>query len=185
MTGLTTSQLNFIKKINISSHELFDASGMKTWEWKQQMKGLGKLVAFGVYPCAAKGHTLRTRAGHCIQCNTANLSYLKRMNESADVYVAWSKGSKLVKIGLAKNAYERLKSINKFKYGGTGDWELKMIYECENAGEIELKTLQALAKFTEVGLIYRNGSVERYCSEVFRCKLKTATEALETAVSQH
>jgi hypothetical protein len=73
---------------------------MKTWEWKQQMKGLGKLVAFGVYPCAAKGHTLRTRAGHCIQCNTANLSYLKRMNESADVYVAWSKGSKLVKNSL-------------------------------------------------------------------------------------
>lgn len=87
-------------KLNIN--DLFDATGLKASDWKIQMKALGNLVAFGVTPCLQYGNTLRTRAGHCLQCNTANLSYLKRMSESADVYVCWSKISHIAKIGLSK-----------------------------------------------------------------------------------
>jgi len=31
-------------------------------------RDLGLWVAYGVAPCDAEGHTLRTRNGHCLQC---------------------------------------------------------------------------------------------------------------------
>ena len=55
MAKLSKTQLAFIAKMDLKIHELFDASGLRTGEWKLQMKELGKLVAFGVKPCAARG----------------------------------------------------------------------------------------------------------------------------------
>ena len=98
MAKLTKSQLAFIQRMQLDSYSLFDASGLRARDWKLQMKELGKLVAFGVTPCSAGGHSLRTRAGHCLQCNTANLSFLKRMSDRGEVYVAWSSGAKIAKI---------------------------------------------------------------------------------------
>jgi hypothetical protein len=129
-----------------------------------------------------KGHSLRTRAGHCVQCNTANLSYLKRMSEEADVYVAWSKSSQIAKIGLSKDAYERLETLNYFKYGGVGDWEMKLIYTCENGGEVESEAHRILSEYSKVGVTYMNGKVQRFCTEIFKCRLSQALEALEQAV---
>jgi hypothetical protein len=183
MARLNRTQLAFAKHMGLDSHHLFDASGLRTSEWKLQMKELGKLVAFGANPCSAEGHTMRTRAGHCAQCNPANLSYLRRMSLPGDVYVAWSKSTRMVKIGLATNAYTREKSLNKFKYAGVNDWEMKLIYECPNAGEIENKTHQILSKFALSGVTYNNGGVQRYCTEIFTCSLKTAMESLEVAAN--
>jgi len=182
MAKLSSTQLAFIEKMELNLYDLFDASGLRTSEWKLQMKQLGKLVAFGVTPCAAMGHSLRTRAGHCVQCNTANLSYLKRMHEEADVYVAWSKIAQMSKIGLSKDAYIRLESLNYFKYGGVNDWEMKLVYTCENAGEVESKAHRILSGYLNVGVKYMNGNVERFCTEIFKCRLKQALDALEQAV---
>jgi hypothetical protein len=182
MAKLTKLQINFIQKMELNIHDLFDASGLRARDWKMQMKELGKLVAFGVTPCSSYGHTLRTRAGHCLQCNTANLSYLKRMSEAADVYVCWSEASKMAKIGLSKDSYKRLESLNYFKYGGVNDWELKLIYECDNAGEIENRAHRILSAYSKMGVTYMNVGVERYCSEIFKCTLEQATEALEEAI---
>jgi hypothetical protein len=182
MSKLTKSQLIFIEKMELGLHDLFDASGLRTTEWKLQMRELGKLVAFGVTPCVAKGHSLRTRAGHCVQCSPANLSYLKRMNEPADVYVAWSTSSKMAKIGLSKDAYKRLESLNIFKYGGANDWKMKLIYECENGGEVENKAHQILSEYTKSGVTYMNGNIERFCTEIFKCRLNQAIDALEQAI---
>ena len=182
MAKLTKPQLAFIEKMELNLYELFDASGLKTPEWKIQMKELGKLVAFGVTPCAVKGHTMRTRAGHCVQCNPANLSYLKRMNLSADVYVAWSSSAKLAKVGLAIDANQRRISLNKYKYAGVNDWEMKLIYECENAGEIENQVHRLLSEFSKFGVSYWNSDRYRLCTEIFKCRLKEATDALEKVV---
>jgi len=183
MAKLTKSQLAFIERMQLDSYSLFDASGLRARDWKVQMKELGKLVAFGVTPCSAGGHSLRTRAGHCLQCNTANLSFLKRMSDSGEVYVAWSTSSKIAKIGLSQNSYSRLESLNKFRYGGVSDWEMKLIYECENAGEVEFEVHRQLSVYAKTGISYMNGNVERFCTEIFKCKLKLAIDTLEKVVN--
>ena len=183
MAKLTKSQLAFIQRMQLDSYSLFDASGLRARDWKLQMKELGKLVAFGVTPCSAGGHSLRTRAGHCLQCNTANLSFLKRMSDRGEVYVAWSSGAKLAKIGLSQNSYSRLESLNYFKYGGVSDWEMKLIYECDNAGTVEFEAHRQLSAFAKNGISYMNGNVERFCTEIFKCKLKQATDILEKVVN--
>ncbi len=142
MAKLSKAQISFVQKMELSMDDLFNASGLNNKEYQEIMKEQGKLVAYGVTPCGAKGHTLRTRKGHCVQCNTANLDYLKRMSKIADVYVAWSHKKRIAKVGLSVDAYQRLSTLNEFKYGGIEDWQMKLIYTCENAGQIETATHQ-------------------------------------------
>ena len=63
MTKLTDSQTKFLGTQGIPLSQVFDATGMKSSEYKQIMKDIGMVVAIGVTPCDASGHTLRTR--HC------------------------------------------------------------------------------------------------------------------------
>lgn len=182
MAKLSKAQISFIKKMELSMDDLFDASGLNNKEYQKIMKEQGKLVAYGVTPCGAKGHTLRTRKGHCVQCNTANLDYLKRMSKTADVYVAWSQQKRIAKVGLSVDAYQRLSTLNEFRYGGIEDWQMKLIYTCENAGQVETATHQLLREYSKTGLTYWNGNVHRDCTELFQCNLKTAMNALETAI---
>jgi hypothetical protein len=137
MAKLKTSELSFLRRVSVEAHLTYDVSGMTTAEWKNAMRALGKIIAFGATPCAAHGHRLRTRAGHCAQCNPANISYLKRMDTPGDVYVAWSKSSSFCKIGSALNAYEREVTLRKSRYGGASDWEIALIYTTTHSGELE------------------------------------------------
>jgi hypothetical protein len=182
LATLTREQIAFIKKIGLAVGDAFDASGMQAKEWKLQMRDVGKVIAFGVTPCGNFGHSLRTRAGHCVQCNTANLGYLLRFSKRADVYVAWSSAGKLAKIGYSLDANSRSRTLNEWKYGGQDDWEIKLIYECDDAGRVEKIAQAKLARYRKQGITYMNGLVRRSCTELFKCKLVEAVKALESSV---
>lgn len=184
MARLTKEQLDFIKRMELMPDDLFDASGLRPAEWKHQMKQTGKLVAFGVTPCQAKGHSLRTRSGHCVQCNTAVLAYHKRYSKSGDVYLAWSPRGMIAKIGSATDADVRLKSLIDARYGGQKDWSLELIYECIEAGRLESLTHKLLRNYSLRGLTYSRDGRQQECTELFRCTLKQAKAALEKAVQE-
>lgn len=185
MARLTKQQTEFIQALGLSTRVAFDATGLKRTEWQQQMRELNKLLAFGVTPCAAQGHELRTRSGHCVQCNTANLGYLLRhvQDVRAEVYVAWSEASKLAKIGYSKNADERVSTLNKWRYGGQKDWKMVLIYEVDKAIAIEKMTQDRLSKSKKQGITYMNGTIERQCTEIFECPLPKAIKALEDVIA--
>ena len=185
MAKLSKTQLAFIAKMNLNIHDLFDASGLRAGEWKLKMKELGKLVAFGVTPCAASGHTLRTREGHCVLCNPAVLAYSRRHSDNGDVYVAWSKKGGIAKIGCAKDANLRILSLIETCYGGQNDWSLELIYECTEAGLIESTTHKLLKDHELKGVTYlRDGRLQE-CSELFSCTLNKAKSALETTIKEY
>jgi hypothetical protein len=102
---LTTEQLAFLESQFVPLSRTFDASGMTRREYQDEMKSLDLIVAYGVSACKARGHTLRTRAGHCCQCNTAALAFLLRFEDRGEVYVASSAKQGLTKIGVAKRPY--------------------------------------------------------------------------------
>ena len=105
---LSRDQLAFLKRHKIPADRVFNATGMATVAYKAEMKLLEAWVAFGVTPCSEAGHTLRTRAGHCVQCKPARLSYLMRFDQAGDIYVAVSTSGAMVKVGTSQCAVGRV-----------------------------------------------------------------------------
>jgi len=181
MAKLTRIQLNFIKKMGLKIEDTLDATGLRTSEYKSEMQKKGKSIAYGVSACKKAGHTLKGRHGHCVQCHPQGLSHQRRYTESGDVYVAWSENGGFAKIGTAKNAYSRLSTLKKHKYGGQKDWTLELIYECTEAGTLENNVHKLLKKYELTGVLYRR-ELQTECTELFKCTLRQAKGALEKAV---
>jgi hypothetical protein len=185
MIKLTKSQLEFISKNGITTNDLFYVAGMKNSEWKQKMKDEGKLIAYGANPCTSGGHTLKTRAGHCPQCNPAAIAFLRRHSDEGDVYVAWSSKGKIAKIGCTKNAYSRIESLISTEYGGQTDWTLKLVYECTEAGLVEKLAQKILKKFAIKDILYVHDGKNQIANELFCCSIAQAKNALEQAVADY
>jgi len=136
MSRLTTKQYIFLKKHNVDLRYMFNANGINKSEYRQIMKELNKYVAFNVVACRKSGHTLRTRTGHCIQCDTARLAFIKRHVSKGKVYIA---GSKAVEV--------RQESLNRKKYAGYEDWVILFAIVSKYAGKIESMANMTLSKY--------------------------------------
>ncbi len=161
---------------------VFDASGLDKKTYKEVMDELGIEFAYGVTPCKRAGHTLRTRAGHCIQCDTAKIAYQLRYNESGIVYVAYSEKLSLTKVGVAKNVNERLKNLNSHGYGGTKDWKIYSRKECKMSGQIEMQIHKYLAVHQALRNYEKAGNIVE-CRELFHCRPDMAIEYLQKITS--
>lgn len=177
MGELTNEQKDFLRKNRISLGDVFDASGMRKKEYMTAMEEVGKHFAFGVTPCTANGHTLRTKAGHCIQCDTSRIAYAKRYSEKGIVYIAGSIEKKLIKIGVASDKERRLVQIRHHAYGGASDWELLASCATDNAGRIEFDVHEQLKIYSQPGSYLWGGRVQS-CYELFRCSYAAAKSAL-------
>lgn len=172
----------FLRHHQIPLSKVFDASDHSRAEYQRVMRALDMLVAYGVTPCQRGGHTLRTRAGHCAQCNTAVLAYQLRNDGTGYVYIAYSKASRLVKVGTSGSPEARMASLNKFRYGGADDWEIHESVWCERSGEVEFAVHNALDAHRAPGQ-YMISSGMSECYELFSCAKSVAVKALR-AVSR-
>lgn len=179
--GLSVDQASFLSSYNIPITRIFNATGMPTWRYKELMKDELKWVAYGVTRCLV-GHTLRTRAGHCAQCKTDSLGFLRRHDEEGSVYIAESRSGGLIKIGCSKNPSSRILSLNKSCYAQCSDWELIRSVTIKEAGRIESEIQISLKKYQVYGIYYINGDTERECMEVFRCTPRIALDAFKIAL---
>jgi T5orf172 domain len=174
-------QIAFLQSQGISQDQVFDASGLSTSIYKKIMSERNLLIAYGVSPCDAVGHTLRTRAGHCAQCDTSKIAYLLRHNAEAYVYVAFSKSKNLSKIGTCKSIIQREESLNNHGYGNIYDWNIVFHKKCKNAGKIET-TAHSYLKGLEISREYDRWGTVADAREIFDCLVQTAIEALERAI---
>ena len=101
------------------------------------MRELDKEVAIGVTPCQLFGHTMRTRSGHCAQCNTHTFAFRRRFNKANYIYIALSGNKSLLKIGVSNNPFSRISTLNSMGYGGACDWIMEWSEYCEKAGRVE------------------------------------------------
>lgn len=173
----TKVQLAFLARHGIPRSQLFNATGMRTSQYKLEMKALGMMVAYGVSPCNEVGHTLRTKNGHCLQCGTHHLAFSRRYENIGDVYVAEAKLAGLIKIGTAENADARQESLNYFGYGGGWDWMIKYVQRCDRAGRVEFNAHRALMAHGVSRTYEKQGSTIS-CGELFICNVATAKKAL-------
>ena len=180
MTYLTVEQIQFLEQQGISLSKVFDATGMSTPHYREAMSKLGMTVAFGVSACSKAGHTLRTRGGHCAQCNTAALAFVARYDKSAEVYVAYSPILELTKIGVANGHQDRVRSLNDQGYGGVKDWSVKFYCKYEQAGRVEFLAQRILSQYRRPSYFVRSGNTVR-CQELFKCDVILAVKAIKNA----
>ena len=133
---LTREQLHFLHSQDLSEEDTFDALGMTQSTYYPIMKKANKLIAYNTKPCK-NGHTMRTRSGHCPQCNTAYLKFIQRSNDGGFVYIAISQRSKLCKVGLTHAIAVREESLNRTYYANLDDWNIRFAIKSEYAGKIE------------------------------------------------
>lgn len=183
MARLSREQLQFLEQQEIPLSRVFDASGMSKLLYGRAMSELEMIVAHGVSPCREAGHTLRTRAGHCAQCDTARLAFLRRYDEQGEVYVAYSSQIGLTKIGVAKGYQERLRNLNSQGYGGATDWSIDFHCECNKAGRVEFLAQQKLKQYRVTKSYFKTGQTV-HCQELFNCKMALARSAVKNAVKE-
>ncbi len=182
MGRLTKSEKDFLRYHDIPLSSTFDITGMRGKDYKKEMKAKGKLIGYGANPCYTAGHTLKTRSGHCPQCRTETIGYLKRHISEGNIYVAFSRSAGLTKIGYSAYTPERIRTLNKTRYGGCDDWKLKFSKYSPSAGEDESAAQKIIEKYSVQGIYYLNGDVYRECSELFNCDYNDAIDAINFIV---
>ncbi len=183
MAKLTKEQLAFLDLHDIPLSRVFDASGMAPRDYMPVMRQLELWVAYGVTPCRTAGHTLRERAGHCVQCRTGNLAYLCRHDLPGYVYVAHSVSGGLVKVGSTTDLATRVKHLISYRYGERRDWRLAWKIQSERAGKVEVQAHGLLEQYFADNLFYVDRR-EIKCRELFRCDVQSAIEAVMRAVQE-
>ena len=182
MSDLTKEQREFLRKQNVCLSLVFDAEGMSKSEYREVMKSLDKHIAYNTTPCKKAGHTMRTRAGHCIQCNTARIAFQKRHSEQAFVYVAGSLSRSVIKVGVTNNIENRMESLNKLQYASASDWTCIYWIETKRAGEVEFSAHDSLKQFAAPTTYSRFGKTVN-CLETFYCPAQTAIDAVSSYAS--
>lgn len=176
-SGLSKDQVDFLQKHKVHPRYIFDGAGLSKKEYHDIMKELNKGIIFNVSPCKEKGHTMRTRAGHCCQCNTTRLAFQQRNDSAGVVYIAGSISGQVIKIGYTKAIEVRSESLNRTRYAGYKDWEIIYAISSIDAGRIETKANVLLQKY-ELSIPYTHDGHWQDSFETFKCSLTTATELI-------
>ena len=185
MAKLSSKQKKLLSSYGYDQNDVFDATGMRAKDWKSKLTEFDKKFAIGVTACEKAGHSMRNRSGNCVECSPAILKFMSTYKTDGDVYVAWSRKGKIVKIGCAKDANLRVESLKDTCYGSQNDWKLELIYECTESGQVEKMTHNLLKEYKLSGISYFHNGRQQNCFELFNCSLLQAKTALNKAVKEY
>jgi len=177
---LTRDELDFLKTQGLTTADVYDGRGQSSTTWKAGVRAAAKTVVLGT-PCSSKGHRLRTRSGHCAQCDTAKLSYQKRHNSAGYVYIAGSKSAKLLKVGTCVDIEQRRRNLRNQIYGGIGDWEMLFTAKVDAGGKIEGDILTRLSTHKVVRMYAKDGK-QQEAAEMLKTSFSVALSAVQMAL---
>ena len=186
MATLNNDQLAFLKNQHVSLSLVLDGSGLQKTEREALMNNGGHKFYYGGGACKAGGHTLRSKAGHCIQCDTSKIAYQLRSSASGYVYLAHSERNSLIKVGFSEiDPYDRVTWLQASEYGGVDDWTVvKSLRILKDAGRCEFEIHAALEQWRRP-IIYFKNNREVECKEIFACTLPVAHEVYDKIVSAY
>lgn len=179
---LTDSELSFLRRHDLTPDDVFDGRNWRTWYWKQEAERLGKPIVLAT-ECGKAGHRLRTRAGHCAECDPKKLAFLRRHSSTGHVYIAGSLSGKLIKIGTCGDCEQRWKQLNAEHYGGYGDWQMLFFITVERAGELEHRARGKLRRHAVTSSYFKDGFSQE-ATELLRCSYKQASDAILDALGE-
>jgi T5orf172 domain len=138
-----------------------------------------KTLALGAR-CRNAGHRLRTRRGHCVQCDPKKLAYQARYRAEQYVYIAGSLSAKLIKIGTCVDTQQRERQLRAERYGGAADWEMIFTVWVKNAGDVEQSARSRLSHHGVARDYWKDGARQTGI-ELLECSFTEARRALMNA----
>ena len=177
---LTRDEIAFLQSQNLAAADVYDGRGQSASAWKIGVRAAGLTVVLDT-PCKNGGHRLRTRSGHCAQCDTSNLSYQKRHHSPGYVYIAGSRSAKLLKIGTAIDIEQRTRNLRNQAYGGIRDWVMLFTAKVENGGKTEGEAIRRLTAFRVLRTYDKDGS-QQEAAEMLRTSFTKAINAIASAI---
>jgi hypothetical protein len=176
---LTHAERAFLSRYGLPADDVYDARGQSGSYWKRRIREENKTVALGA-PCGNAGHRLRTRAGHCVQCDPKKLAFQARHSAEQYVYIAGSVSEGLIKIGTCKDVPQREHQLRAESYGGAGDWVVVFSVLVRDAGDVEHSARSKLYRHAVVRPYWKDG-LRQHGIELLRCSFSRAREALMDA----
>lgn len=176
-------ELDFLKRLGIRHEEVHDGRNQSQAHRRIEAERLGKILVLGP-PCQAAQHRLRTRAGHCVQCDPKKLAYQRRHTSPGFVYIAGSKSGKVLKIGTANDIDQRHRQLCAERYGELGDWVVLFHMKVDEGGRIEQAALSQLKKFITVRNYTKDGTVQK-AAEILRCGFASTLMAVSDAIGDN
>jgi hypothetical protein len=180
--SLTREELLFLRSQGYGPGDVFDARNLPSDYWKARARDEGKAIVLGA-PCRRAGHRLRTRAGHCVQCDTSKLAYHKRYSSPGYIYIAGSRSGRVVKIGMAIDIEQRERNLRNQSYGGISDWEILFHVPVEEGGRLEQAALSLVSRYIRTRTFEKDGALVD-ASEILSCPFSTALDAVRKVVGE-
>ena len=182
---LTRDELLFLESQGYSIEDVLDkrlpdGRLMSKNECKLAAASQGKLLVLGS-PCKRAQHRLRTRAGHCAQCDTSKLAYQNRDTEPGRVYIAGSKRKNIIKIGFTKSIDSRIDSLE--GYAGAYDW-LMLASKQVSAGGAKEREIGSLLVEYRTEEWYMKSDQSQRAIEIYTCPLSVALKAFRYVVGE-
>lgn len=165
---ITDREYAFLVSQKIPLSHVFDARGRAATAWEADAKREGLL--FGLSEPCYRGHRLRSRTGHCIECDTARIAYMQRFAAPGYVYLAVSKSEQLIKVGSCNDPTERESKLNYDAYGGANDWQIIAWCKTTTMGQVEFDIHKTLANLS-VERVYRKDGIDRVARELFHYEI--------------
>jgi hypothetical protein len=179
MNGFTDGIRAFLRSQGIAESEVCDASMLSARRYKGAMEREGKVFAIVKDPCY-RGHYIRSHKGHCMQCDTSRIAYVRRHYKRAYVYIVGSRQGRVLKIGSSETPRDRASHLNQIGYGGISDWELLYYANYPEAGKVETTAHSKLAWQASKHTWVREGVVQD-SREIFSCSYASALHAVNGA----
>jgi len=173
---LTEGELRFLASQGLGPDDVFDARRLPQWYWFRCIEEEGKTVALGGR-CKKAGHRLRSRKGHCVQCDTRKLAFQARYRAEQYVYIAGSLSAKLIKIGTCVDTQQRERQLCAERYGGAGDWQMIFAIWVKNAGAVEQSAHDRLSRYAVTRDYWKDG-LQQAGIELLECAFSEAKKAL-------
>ena|SRR5215831_9276238 len=182
MTMFTDDELRFLYRYGFSTEDVYDGRGQSQAARRQAAKAAGKVLVLGT-PCRAKGHRLRTRSHHCVQCDPKKIAFQKRYSSPGYVYIAGSLSGRVIKIGTATDITQRENQLRAERHAGFSDWEVLFSIKVSEAGRVEHDVSTRL-RGRKVYRTYFKDGISQTATEVLQCSFSAAQQAISETVGE-
>ncbi len=177
----TDDELRFLRRHRLDEDDVYDGRHQSKEDRYDAAKREGKFLILSSVRCRAAGHRIRTRAGHCFQCDPLKLVYQIRHSKSGYVYVAGSLSARAIKIGTAKDIPQRERQLRAEGYAGFSDWIVLYSIQVSEAGRVEHDASARVPCRRVVSSYFKDG-IEQTAVEVLKCSFGDAMKAIEQSL---
>jgi hypothetical protein len=181
MSVFTSGELAFLARHKFAEDDVYDGRGEgKRWR-EYQAKEAGKVLILTSVRCRAMRHRIRTRAGHCAQCNPASIAFTRRETLEGYVYIAGTLQGCLMKIGEAGDIGQRVRQLKAEAYGGFSDWRILITAWVDNRGRTEREISSRITGKRVFGGYIKDGR-NQTAVEMIQCPFSAAFDAFTIVV---